>query len=83
VTVLACHKHTVVALGHALKLHRLAAQFHTRRMLLSCVGRLCVQVFQRDLVKMRLETARALVKVLSDGQVGAWSRGEKGLRTAA
>lgn len=29
------------------------------------------QVFQRDLVKMRLETARALVKVLSDGQVGA------------
>lgn len=28
------------------------------------------RVFQRDLVKMRLETARALVKVLTDGQVG-------------
>lgn len=27
------------------------------------------RVFQRDLVKMRLETARALVKVLTDGQV--------------
>lgn len=29
------------------------------------------RVFQRDLVKMRLETARALIKVLSDGQVRA------------
>jgi hypothetical protein len=27
------------------------------------------RAFQRDLVKMRLETARALVKVLTDGQV--------------
>lgn len=31
------------------------------------------RVFQRDLVKMRLETARALVKVLTDGQVGRGS----------
>jgi hypothetical protein len=38
------------------------------------------RVFQRDLVKMRLETARALVKVLTDGQVGSSGAGAESRR---
>jgi hypothetical protein len=47
------------------------------------------RAFQRDLVKMRLATARAYVKVLTDGQVGCWRQaarrrlpGTRGTRAA-